>query len=96
MTFKTVIGYLVLILIIIIYVVYTIRFTKELKTSRLFSKKVKTIHFILIWLIPFLWVFVLKNLTKSIPGSHEFENKKDADPFTESGLGIWMDPPPKD
>ena len=96
MTFKTLILFLVLILVAIIYFVYTIRFARELKASRLFSKKVKTLHLIIIWLIPFLWILLLKNLIKPTPGSHEFQDKKTVDSFTESGLGIWMDPPPSD
>jgi hypothetical protein len=48
----------------------------------------------MIWLIPFAWILLLKGLTKSTPGSFEFKDKKDKESFTESGLGIWADPPP--
>jgi hypothetical protein len=29
------------------------------------------------WLIPFIWVWLIKNLSKSSKGSHEIEDKGD-------------------
>jgi hypothetical protein len=48
----------------------------------------------MIWMIPFVWIFILKSLTKPTPGSYKFDNKKNPDSFTERGLGIWADSPP--
>ncbi len=45
----------------------------------------------MIWLVPFLWIFILKSVTKPTPGSDKFEDKSNPESSTECGLGIWMD-----
>ena len=60
----------------------------------MFTGYLKAFHFLMIWLIPFVWIFILKSLTKSTPGSYKFDNKENSNSFTESGLGIWADSPP--
>jgi hypothetical protein len=42
----------------------------------------------MIWVIPVLWIFLLKNLLKSTPGSHHYPHKKGDDGFYESGIGM--------
>lgn len=37
----------------------------------------------MIWVIPFLWILLLKNLMKSAPGSHEIEKKKESQSFLD-------------
>jgi len=32
--------------------------------------------------MPFLWIFVIKDFTKSAPGSYEIDEKKENEPFS--------------
>jgi len=49
------------------YLTYTILFAiKFNRTPLIFDKKQQLVHNILIWLIPFVWVLILKNLSKPI------------------------------
>lgn len=43
----------------------------------------------MIWLIPFVWILLLKALTKSTPGSYEIEDKVDPQPFSKTGGTMW-------
>jgi hypothetical protein len=38
----------------------------------------------MIWLIPFIWIFILKSLTKFTPGSYEIKNKGNYKPFSDN------------
>lgn len=38
----------------------------------------------MIWLIPFVWILLLKTLFKPIPGSHAFIDKKDPEKFKDN------------
>jgi hypothetical protein len=38
----------------------------------------------MIWLIPFIWILLLKNLTKRAPGSFEVEIKDSPGPFSNN------------
>jgi hypothetical protein len=74
----------------LIYFVYTFLFAiKFRKAVTIYSPKQKQLHSILIWLIPFIWVILLKSLTKPAPGSHHYPKKKGDDGFYESGTGSW-------
>jgi GT2 family glycosyltransferase len=76
-----------LIAVFLFYFIYTLLFAIKLhKSHTLFSRKIKLIHHILIWLIPFIWVILLKALLKPIPGSHKAKKEIDAG-FYESGIG---------
>ncbi|NTW33623.1 MAG: hypothetical protein HGB12_13545 [Bacteroidetes bacterium] len=44
----------------------------------------KALHFVFIWLIPFIWILLLKSLLKPLPGSGSFDNKKDTDGFKDN------------
>jgi hypothetical protein len=80
----------ILFALLLIYLLFTFLFAiKFRKAITLYSPKQKRLHSILIWLIPFIWVILLKALTKSTPGSHHYPNKKDGDGFHESGQGFW-------
>ena len=96
MTKKMVIKDSILIVLTLFYFVYTIRYSITFKKNILFTGYLKTFHLFMIWLVPFIWILMLKSLTKSTPGSHEFENKKTTVSFTEGGLGVWVDSPPND
>jgi len=77
-------GNYILIGLLLFYLGYTSLFAIIFNTgSKLFNKKQQLTHNILIWVIPFVWVLILKNLTKPI-------NTKNAKPgnFHESELGF--------
>lgn len=39
----------------------------------------------MIWLIPFIWIFILKSLLKNTPGSYEIKNKNHSSkPFSDN------------
>lgn len=66
---------------ILIYLTYTYKYIKVLKANALFTPKIKRTHLFMIWIIPFLWILLLKALAKSTPGSHEVDKKQDSEPF---------------
>lgn len=74
----------------IFYISYGIYFTRKIFKYEYFNRKQKNLHYILTWLLPPIWGFVLKAiLSNPIPGSAElFEerNKHDSD-YSESGKG---------
>lgn len=76
-TFK----YILLVGLIVFYFIYTISYTKVLKSSIVFTRSVRRFHLILIWIIPFGWIWILKSLTKGTPGSHEVDKYQDTAPF---------------
>ena len=78
-------------IISIFYLIYTIRYLLLFNRKNYFTDRLKTFHIIMIWLVPFVWIILLKNLFKPTPGSGEFPDKKDPDSLTECGLGIWID-----
>lgn len=90
MTKQLIIQIVILAGIVIFYFVYTFRYFRSFKKTQLFGAKLKTFHLIMIWLIPFVWVLILKALSKSAPGSHEIENKEDPKPFSRSGGTMWQ------
>lgn len=94
MTNELIIKYSLGFAITIFYLQYTIRYSISFRTNLLFTGRLKTFHFFMMWLIPFFWILILKSLTKTTPGSYEIKNKKNPDSFTESGLGQWAEPPP--
>ena len=81
MTFKEILLFLILPMVLIIYLIYTVKYAKKLEKNILFSKRLKILHGILIWLLPFVWILLIKIFTKPTPGSYKVENKKDNDPF---------------
>lgn len=74
-----------LIIIALVYIIYTFKYAFVLKNSLVYKGKSRILHQVLIWLIPFVWVWLLKSLSKSTPGSFEIENKVDPIPFSNSG-----------
>jgi len=78
--------------LVICYIVYSFRFTRTFLKNIYFTGGIKTFHLFMIWLVPFLWIFIIKSVTKPTPGSGKFVDKASPESSTESGLGIWMDP----
>ncbi|MBC7451684.1 MAG: hypothetical protein H7259_09370 [Cytophagales bacterium] len=49
------------------YIVYTLAFTLTLHKSFIYyTKGQKTVHTVLIWMIPFLWILLLKYIDKPV------------------------------
>lgn len=78
-------------IIVIIYLIYTIRYAIIFSKNTIFEGKRKKLHKILIWVIPFVWIMFLKSILKRTPGSHEFQEKKDKDGFTDNTTSwvVW-------
>lgn len=71
-----------------VYLVWTLAFAiKFNKTDIYFGNRRKLMHNILIWIIPFLWIIIIKTITKPTPGSYNFKKKGEDNSFYESGLG---------
>ncbi len=76
-----------IIIISLTYIIYTLNFTLKFnKTNIYFTKNQKTLQIILMWLIPFLWIVVIKTIVKPSPGSDNFI-KKSEDPSIEQHGG---------
>jgi hypothetical protein len=69
-------------------VAITIRYFLVFRKNKIFTGKVKTLHLIIIWLIPFIWIILLKNLTKMNPGSYQVENKEPSIPFSDNNEDV--------
>jgi hypothetical protein len=70
--------------LLIFYFIFTIRYFFVFKKNIIITGKIKLVHLVLIWLIPFLWILLLKALTKATPGSFEIENKESQIPFSDN------------
>jgi len=88
---NTLVKYILIALPVVIYLVYTTRYSFVLFRNVYLTKRQKNINLILIWLIPFIWILFLKTFFQSTPGSHQVKIKKNPDSFTESGLGVFDD-----
>ena len=78
--------------LLIFYIVWTLRFAiKFNKTDIYFNKGQKILHNILIWLIPFIWIMIIKTITKPTQGSVNYNKTKDKGTFSESGIAFWGD-----
>jgi hypothetical protein len=86
---QTIIQIIILSITFIGYLIFTTLYFISLQKEIIFSKRMKIIHCILIWFIPFVWIFLLKGLTKRTPGSYEIEPKEDPKPFLDDGGTMW-------
>ena len=93
MTKLTIIQGTIITLLVIGYLVFTIRHFRLLKKNIVFSRRVKVFHLVMIWLVPFVWALMLRGLTRSTPGSHEVEEKVDPEPFSRNGGTMWSSGP---
>lgn len=76
---------------VIFYFSYTIWYSFLLRKKTFLTRRQRIINFILIWLIPFIWIMFLKTFFQPVPGSHQIKNKNNPANFTENGLGIFDD-----
>ncbi len=95
---KLIIKYALLAIFIIFYLVYTIRYAIKFRNNNSFAVRRKTIHAVMIWLFPFIWILILKSFSKPTPGSYEFKDKKDADKFDDNTTDwvVWASSTPKE
>lgn len=77
------IKYFCLFALVIFHLGYTIRYAITFSKSILFSKRLKLLHIFLFFIIPFVWIFLLKELSKSAPGSFEYPDKRDIEPSSD-------------
>jgi len=77
------IKYILLTSFSVIYLFYTIRYTLNFRNNKFYKGRIKVFHYIMFWLVPFVWIWFIHELSKSEKGSHEIENK--ADPMSFSG-----------
>jgi hypothetical protein len=61
------------------------------KTDVYFDERQKLFHNFLIWVIPFIWIMIIKTITKPTPGSANYKKTNDKGTFSESEIGIWSD-----
>lgn len=87
MTKQQIIQVIILSAIAIFYLIFTTRYFFKFKKSIVFTKAIKTLHLIMIWVVPFIWILILSALTKTTPGSHEIEKKEEPQPFSKSAYG---------
>lgn len=76
MTTVQIIKYTLLAAIVLFYLVYTLRYAITFKKNIIFTGRRKIFHSILIWIFPFVWIWILKFFLKPTPGSSEFLDKK--------------------
>jgi tryptophan-rich sensory protein len=84
MTKELIIRDLIICLVLIVYFIITIRFYFNFKKEIIFTGKIKTFHLIMIWLIPFIWIVILKSLANSAPGSYEVKSKNNSKPYSDN------------
>jgi hypothetical protein len=73
----------------IIYFIHTLNFAiKFNRSTNVFSRNQKLLHNFLIWIIPFIWIIIIKGVTEPTPGSNKFKKTKQEDGFYESGIGV--------
>ena len=78
--------------LLIIYFIWTLRFAIKFNATDIyFNKRQRMIHNVLIWIVPFIWIMIIKMMTEPIPGSHHYNKTKDKGSFSESGIGILGD-----
>ena len=65
--------YFILFVVLSVHIGYAIYVMPKLKVSVLFTGRLKVIHLIPLWSIPFLWGLVIVTLTKISPGTDQEE-----------------------
>lgn len=76
-------GTIYILIAVLAYLVFTIRYSFVLVKSPLFTGNLKMFHLIMIWIIPFFWILLLQAISKTAQGSHEIEDKKSQAPYSD-------------
>lgn len=74
-------------LLIIFYFVYTLKFSITFYNSLLFKGYIKAFHMMMFWIVPFIWIFLISNISKSTQGSYEIEKKEEPIPYSDPYAG---------
>ena len=77
---------------VVVYLVFTVRYLIQFNRIKYFSGWLKGFHILMMWMVPFLWIILLKGLFQPTPASCEYPDKKGPDSMSECGKGIWIDP----
>ena len=79
-------------LLFVFYFLFTLNFAiKFNKMSTTLNENQKSIHNVLIWLIPFFWILIVKTVVTPTLGPTKNGKAKSKTGFVESGIGIWTD-----
>ena len=68
--------------LLLFYLAYTFLFAIKFRTNTTFTKAQRLTHNVLIWVIPFLWIFILKSILKPLTTKEPKNND-----FYESEIG---------
>jgi hypothetical protein len=74
----------IILVVVIYYLIFTIRYFIAFRKNPIFSTEAKRFHLIMIWIIPFIWILILKTLESTTPGSFEIEKKSEPLPFSDN------------
>jgi hypothetical protein len=77
------IKYMSVITAFVFYFCYTLSYTLKFRKNKIYKGRIRVFHYLMFWLVPFVWVWLIKQLSKSAEGSHKTENK--ADPISFGG-----------
>jgi hypothetical protein len=66
------------------YFYYTLNYALKFRNNLVFKGGIYVFHQIMFWLIPFMWIWLIKNMLTSPKGSHEIEKKSEPIPFSGS------------
>ena len=86
--------YIILILLFLLYLIYTINAQRKIISTINLNTKKKIVHSILIWVIPFLWYYLIKDLITIDKGpmtkrKRDKLAKQKRGGFYESGKGMY-------
>ena len=76
--------YVLLSIFILAHIICVLSYLPDFRTSLIYGPRFKKVHFVFLWLVPFVWVFLLKAFAQDTPGSWEIDEKSDREPW--SGL----------
>lgn len=68
-------------LLVLVYLVVTVRYSFTLLKSPVLPKRLRYLHLVLIWAIPFVCIIFLRSVTRHTPGSYGIDRNKDEKPF---------------
>lgn len=86
---KLIARYALLVVVVLFYLVKTFRFSLLFSKNNYFTGGKKVFHAVMIWVVPFLWMTLLKSILKPNAGSASYSKRKfDSAGITESEVGF--------